>query len=69
MIKLYTTVCILDMVLRGSLLSSTDKEYDDFIKSSKVFVVIKINSDRILIQNKEQKSMWFYIDQITKKDE
>lgn len=64
MIELYSTLSIIDGVERGSLLAMANSEYMKFIKSDKLFVVIKINSDRVLIQNKNQQSAWFYVDQL-----
>ena len=60
----YQKVKIKNNAERGSLLSVSDIDYKKFILKSKELTIIKINNDRILLQNEFQESDWFYIEQL-----
>lgn len=60
----YQKVKIKNNIIRGSLLSVSDIDYKRFIIKSKELTIIKINDDKILLQNEFQESNWFYIEQL-----
>lgn len=60
----YQKVKIKNNITRGSLLSVSDIDYKKFILKSKELTIIKINADRILLQNEFQENNWFYIEQL-----
>jgi hypothetical protein len=60
----YQKVKIKNNIKRGSLLSVPDVDYKKFIIKSKELTIVKINNDRILLQNEFQENNWFYISQL-----
>lgn len=60
----YQKVKIKNGIIRGSLLSMSDTDYRKFIVNSKELTIIKINEDKVLLQNENQEDNWFYTHQI-----
>ena len=60
----YQKVKIKNNIIRGSLFSVSDMDYKNFILKSKELTIIKINDDRILLQNEFQENNWFYKEQL-----